>query len=214
MSVFDSLTREGGAYAESVYLMLLDLVDYSSIPKGKLSALCAGGRSPMAICALSGFSSCVEKMLKNGVSADDCHENGEFRTALHSMILLMSEENPIRNPDGFVKCFNLILSKADLNHITIIEDEGRRKRYKTPLVVALEARLFPVATRLINEGADVNARLYGCVNTLGLFLREKAINDIVEYLVQAGAHVENDPEAKELLKKYEKAWYWYQKKHL
>lgn len=213
MSVFDSLTRAEGAYAESVYLMLLDLVDYSSIPKGKLSALCAGGRSPMAICAMFGFSSCVEKMLRNGVSADDCYEKGGFRTALHSMILLMSEEAPIRNPEGFVKCFNLILSKADLNRI-IIEDEGRGKRYKTPLVVALEARLFPVATRLINEGADVNVCLYGQVNALGMFLREKAPNrDIVEYLVRAGAHVENDPEAKKLLKKYEKAWYWYQKKH-
>lgn len=214
-SIFAALKeyRHPGPYAEIVYLMLLDFVDYSSVPNGKLSLLCADRRSPMAICALLGFSDCVEKMLANGISADDCYPNGEHRTALNAMILSLSESSDIRNPDKFVKCFNLILSKADLNLISV-EDYGESKCYKTPLIVALEERLFPIATRLINEGADVNARLHGRLNILGVFLRKKASNeDVVEYLVQAGAHVEDDPEAKALLKKYEKAWYWYQKKH-
>lgn len=214
MSVFSALQYSKSAYVERVYYALLDLVDYSSLPKGKLSSLCADKRSPLTHAALSGFASCVEKMLMNGVSADDC-QDGMTRPALHCMILAMADPSSFRasNADEFAKCFNLILAMADKDYISI-EGEGERKRYRTPLVVALEYRLFPIATRLINEGADVNVCLYGQVNALGMFLREKARNnDIVEYLVQAGAHVENDPEAKKLLKKYEKAWYWYQKKH-
>ena len=219
MSVFSALLYSESAYVERVYYALLDLVDYSSLPKGKLSSLCADKRSPLTHAALSGFASCVEKMLMNGVSADDC-QDGMTRPALHCMILAMADPSfRASNADEFAKCFNLILAKADINYINIgredsVGGEGGRKRYRTPLVVALEDRLFPIATRLINEGADVNVCLYGQVNALGMFLREEGCNnDIVEYLVQAGAHVENDPEAKKLLKKYEKAWYWYQKKH-
>ena len=212
-------TMENEESYRGTYYALLDLVDYSSLPKGKLSSLCADKRSPLTHAALSGFASCVEKMLMNGVSADDC-QDGMTRPALHCMILAMADPSfRASNADEFAKCFNLILAKADINYINIgredsVGGEGGRKRYRTPLVVALEDRLFPIATRLINEGADVNVCLYGQVNALGMFLREEGCNnDIVEYLVQAGAHVENDPEAKKLLKKYEKAWYWYQKKH-
>ena len=205
MSVFSALLYSESAYVERVYYALLDLVDYSSLPKGKLSSLCADKRSPLTHAALSGFASCVEKMLMNGVSADDC-QDGMTRPALHCMILAMADPSfRASNADEFAKCFNLILAKADINYINIgredsVGGEGGRKRYRTPLVVALEDRLFPIATRLINEGADVNVCLYGQVNALGMFLREEGCNnDIVEYLVQAGAHVENDPEAKKLL---------------
>lgn len=213
-SIFTALKYSESAYVGRVYYALLDLVDFASIPNGKLSSLFPDKRSPLVEAALRGFTSCVSKMLINGVSADDC-QDGITRPTLHCMIMALANRSAFRasDSDEFVKCFNLILSKADLNYISI-EEEGGRKRYRTPLVVALEYRLFSIATRLINEGADVNACLYGQVNALGEFLREKSRNnDIVEYLVQAGAHVENDPEGKELLKKYEKAWYWYQKKH-
>lgn len=213
-SIFTALKYSESAYVGRVYYALLDLVDFASIPNGKLSSLFPDKRSPLVEAALRGFTSCVSKMLINGVSADDC-QDGITRPTLHCMIMALANRSAFRasDSDEFVNCFNLILSKADLNYISI-EEEGGRKRYRTPLVVALEYRLFSIATRLINEGADVNACLYGQVNALGEFLREKSRNnDIVEYLVQAGAHVENDPEGKELLKKYEKAWYWYQKKH-
>lgn len=214
-SAFNAVMRGPGPYWEQVINLLLDAVNYSELPKGSLSALCADGNSPMHMCSVSGFASCVEKMLINGVSADDSKKG--LGTPLYEMICLIGSNAQIHNPDGFIQCFKMLLQKADLNRITV-EDLGNKKRYVTPLTVALEYHLFSVATTLIEAGADVNLCLNGQTNALGYFIRSSFVMDegsdpIIEFLVENGASVENDPDAKKLLRNYEKAWYFYQKKH-
>lgn len=214
-SAFNAVMRGPGPYWEQVINLLLDAVNYSELPKGSLSALCADGNSPMHMCSVSGFASCVEKMLINGVSADDSKKG--LGTPLYEMICLIGSNAQIHNPDGFIQCFKMLLQKADLNRITV-EDLGNKKRFVTPLTVALEYHLFSVATTLIEAGADVNLCLNGQTNALGYFIRSSFVMDegsdpIIEFLVENGASVENDPDAKKLLRNYEKAWYFYQKKH-
>lgn len=209
-SAFSIIHKNKGIYSEKVMFFILDFIDYELY--GDIRNLCADYASPIYICAINGFSSCVRKLLQRGVSPHNPAVNRH--PVLNSMLLHIATNQPIRNQEGFVESFNLIVSNgAKLNHV-ITWRRLKETTYETPLLIAIEYNMHPIIVRLINEGADVNQHIHGDVDTLSYALRHyHPDKETLKILIKAGVRIDNNSEAMSILKKNDELMYIYQNRH-
>lgn len=209
-SVFSIIHKQDRAYSEKVMSFILDFIDYELL--GDLRNKCVDYASPIYICASNGFSTCVKKLLQRGISPHNPAMGR--RPVLNAMLLTIADNIPIKNREGFIESFNLIISNgAKLNHV-ITWRSLKETTYETPLLIAIEYNMHPIIVRLINEGADVNQHIHGDVDTLSYALRHyHPDKETLKILIKAGVRIDNNSEAMSILKKDDELMYIYQNRH-